>query len=52
MQNKDAMKAKEKAWWSKMCLKGDPLRDPNLVDKAFEAGWKAALEYMEIDIEY
>lgn len=31
-------------WWSEIARKGDPVRRPNLVGEAFEAGWRSAME--------
>jgi len=30
-------------WWHELVLKGDPSRRPNLVEEAFEAGWRLAM---------
>lgn len=39
-------------WWVALTRKGDPLRRPRLTEEAFEAGWKAALELVDIDLAY
>jgi hypothetical protein len=32
------------AWWRALTLQGDPIRRYNLVDEAFEAGWRSAMK--------
>jgi hypothetical protein len=30
-------------WWEGLTRRGDPIRRPDLVGEAFEAGWRAAM---------
>lgn len=39
----DGCRIAYESWWRDLTIKGDPIRRPNLVGEAFEAGWRAAM---------
>lgn len=40
------------AWWSAVCLRGDPIRRGDLPFEAFDAGWRAAMAEVRKDREH